>query len=183
MEHDSNNEIILYQPDDELKLDVRVEDETVWLTQMQMAELFQTTKQNISLHTNNVFKEKELDPNSVVKESLTTAADGKRYKTKYYNLDVIISVGYRVKSIRGTQSGVAVAIYDGMISKQLRLDVEKHNAQYPEVKLHPYKKLRCAELQPSATMKEPSLNHLYLSILNDNCLYQEPSLSGASPDV
>lgn len=68
-----------------------------------MAELFQSTKQNISLHTNNIFKEKELEPDSVVKESLTTASDGKKYRTKYYSLDVIISVGYRVKSQRGTQ--------------------------------------------------------------------------------
>lgn len=96
-------EIILYQPDDAVKLEVRIEDETVWLTQAQMVELFQTTKQNISLHTNNIFKEKELDSNSVVKESLTTASDGKKYRTKYYNLDVIISVGYRIKSQRGTQ--------------------------------------------------------------------------------
>ena len=100
---DSENEIILYQPDSTLSLDVRVENETVWLTQAQMTELFQSTKQNISLHINNIFKEGELDKISVVKDSLTTAADGKRYKTKFYSLDVIISVGYRVKSIRGTQ--------------------------------------------------------------------------------
>ena len=93
----------MYQPDNEIKLEVRLEDETVWLTQAQMAELFQTSKQNVSLHTNNIFKEKELSPDSVVKDSLTTAADGKKYRVKYYNLDVIISVGYRVKSIRGTQ--------------------------------------------------------------------------------
>lgn len=99
----TENEIILYQPDSTVKLEVRVEDESVWLTQAQMVDLFQTTKQNISLHTNNIFKEGELDADSVVKESLTTAADGKRYRTKYYNLDVIISVGYRVKSLRGTQ--------------------------------------------------------------------------------
>lgn len=97
------NEIILYQPDSTLKIEVRLENETVWLTQQQMTELFQTSKQNISLHINNIFKEGELDSNSVVKESLTTASDGKKYKTKYYNLDVIISVGYRVKSLRGTQ--------------------------------------------------------------------------------
>ncbi|MBP3537884.1 MAG: virulence RhuM family protein [Muribaculaceae bacterium] len=97
------NEIIIYQPNETLKLDVRVEDDTVWLTQAQMVELFQTTKQNISLHTNNIFKEGELDEYSVVKEYLTTASDGKNYRTKYYNLDVIISVGYRVKSLRGTQ--------------------------------------------------------------------------------
>ncbi len=97
------NEIILYQPDSTIKLEVRLENETVWLTQQQMTELFQTSKQNVSLHVNNIFKEGELDSNSVVKESLTTASDGKKYKTKYYNLDVIISVGYRVKSLRGTQ--------------------------------------------------------------------------------
>ena len=103
LQPDSENEIILYQPDSTLSLDVRVENETVWLTQAQMTELFQSTKQNISLHINNIFKEGELDKISVVKDSLTTAADGKRYKTKLYSLDVIISVGYRVKSIRGTQ--------------------------------------------------------------------------------
>ena len=100
---ENQGEIILYQPDNEVKLEVRLEEETVWLTQAQMAELFQTSKQNVSLHTNNIFKEKELSPDSVVKESLTTAADGKKYRVKYYNLDVIISIGYRVKSIRGTQ--------------------------------------------------------------------------------
>lgn len=100
---ESHGEIILYQPDNEVKLEVRLEEETVWLTQAQMAELFQTSKQNVSLHTNNIFKEEELSPDSVVKESLTTAADGKKYRVKYYNLDVIISIGYRVKSIRGTQ--------------------------------------------------------------------------------
>ncbi|MBK9290472.1 MAG: virulence protein RhuM/Fic/DOC family protein [Bacteroidetes bacterium] len=98
------SEIIIYKtPDKKTEVEVRFEKETVWLTQAQMASLFNQTKQNISLHINNCFKEKELQRNSVVKESLTTAADGKKYKTKYYNLDVIISVGYRVKSIRGTQ--------------------------------------------------------------------------------
>jgi prophage maintenance system killer protein len=97
-------EIILYKaPDGGLALDVKLEEETVWLTQAQMVKLFENTKQNISLHINNIFKEGELLKNSVVKEYLTTAADGKRYKTNYYNLDVIISVGYRVKSKRGTQ--------------------------------------------------------------------------------
>lgn len=99
----TGNEIILYQPDDAVKLEVRLSEETVWLTQQQMTVLFETTKQNISLHINNIFREKELDKNSVVKDYLTTAADGKKYRTQYYNLDVIISVGYRVKSQRGTQ--------------------------------------------------------------------------------
>ena len=96
-------EIVMYQPDETIRLEVRVEDETVWLTQQQMADLFLTTKQNVSLHINNIFREDELEEDSVVKESLTTAKDGKRYKTKTYNLDVIISVGYRVKSKRGTK--------------------------------------------------------------------------------
>ena len=70
----------------------------VWLTQQQMAELFNTTRNNITLHIGNIFKEGELEVNSVRKESLLTAADGKKYRTKFYNLDVIISVGYRVKN-------------------------------------------------------------------------------------
>jgi hypothetical protein len=85
---------------------VRVEDETVWLTQAQMVELFNSTKQNISLHINNIFKEGELEANSTVKEYLTVQQEGKRKvkrKIALYNLDVIISVGYRVKSQRGTQ--------------------------------------------------------------------------------
>lgn len=245
MKRPLKNEIRIYQPDETIKLDVQVDGDTVWLTQAQMVELFQTSKQNISLHTNNIFKENELAKNAVVKDSLTTAADGKKYKTKYYNLDVIISVGYRVKSIRGTQfrqwankvlkeyllhgyainqrftqledridrrlsehdrhlmqlddkvdffihssfqpqegiffdgqifdayafvarlirkadkrivvidnyiddsvliqlskrkPGVTVDIYDGKISHQLCQDVERHNAQYPGVTLHTYKK-------------------------------------------
>ena len=103
MDNTGNNEIVLYQPDETLKLDVQVGDDTVWLSQSQMVELFQTTKQNISLHINNIFKEGELNAISVVKDYLTTASDGKKYRTKYYNLDVIISAGYRVKSLRGTQ--------------------------------------------------------------------------------
>lgn len=99
-----NGEILFYTTEDgNINLGVLFSDETVWLTQAQMVELFQTTKQNISLHVNNIFKEGELKQESVVKYSLTTASDGKRYKTKYYNIDVIISVGYRVKSILGTQ--------------------------------------------------------------------------------
>ena len=99
----SKGEIVMYQPDETIKLEVRVEDETVWLTQAQMAELFLTTRNNITLHINNIFKERELVESSVRKESLLTAADGKKYRTKVYNLDVIISIGYRVKSKRGTQ--------------------------------------------------------------------------------
>lgn len=98
------NEIVLYHSNElSERIEVKIEDDTVWLTQHQMATLFMQSKQNISLHINNCFKENELQLISVVKESLTTANDGKKYKTKYYNLDVIISVGYRVKSKLGTQ--------------------------------------------------------------------------------
>lgn len=97
-------ELIVFETEDnKVRLEVSVEDETVWLTQAQMTQLFETSKQNVSLHINNCFKEGELDKDSVVKDFLTTAADGKKYKTKYYNLDVIISVGYRVKSKRGVE--------------------------------------------------------------------------------
>ncbi len=97
-------EIIIYQPDDQsIRFEVRIEEETVWLTQGQMAELFQTTRNNITLHISNVFKENELEKDSVCKDCLLTARDGKKYHTRIYNLDVIISVGYRVKSPRGTQ--------------------------------------------------------------------------------
>lgn len=97
-------ELVIFETlDKEISLSVEILENTVWLTQNQMAELFKTTKQNISLHANNCFKEGELDKKSVVKESLITATDGKNYKTKLYNLDVIISVGYRVKSKRGVE--------------------------------------------------------------------------------
>ena len=100
----SQGEIIIYQPNNtQTQLEVLVEEETVWLTQAQMMELFDSSKQNISLHINNIFKEGEMQKNSVVKYSLTTAADGKKYNIALYNLDIIISVGYRVKSQRGTQ--------------------------------------------------------------------------------
>jgi len=100
----TNSELLIYQTEDgQTKIDVRLEEETVWLSQKQMVELFQTTKQNVSLHIRNIFKEGELDEISVVKDYLTTASDGKQYSTNYYNLDVVISVGYRVKSHRGTQ--------------------------------------------------------------------------------
>lgn len=103
---ENQNEIIIYQPEESIKLEVRLEDETVWLTQAQMAELFQTSKQNISLHTRNVFKENELSESATVKYSLTVQQEGKRIVKRnvaYYSLDVIISVGYRVKSQRGVE--------------------------------------------------------------------------------
>lgn len=90
----NRGEIVLYQPDSKSSvIEVRIDEETVWLTQAQMSELFQTTRNNITLHISNVFKERELEEGSVCKDSLLTAKDGKKYRTKLYNLDVIISVG------------------------------------------------------------------------------------------
>lgn len=239
------NEIILYQPDETMKLEVRLEDETVWLTQQQIADLFGTKRPAITKHLSNIFKSGELDENSVRSILEHTAADGKIYKTQFYNLDAILSVGYRVNSRNATifrqwankvlkeyllrgyainqrliemsdrldrrlleqdgeiaairrdidffvrtslppkegiffdgqifdayafiaglirkarhrivvidnyiddsvlvqlskrTPGVTVDIYDGQISRQLRQDVEKHNAQYPGMTLHKYTK-------------------------------------------
>ena len=106
---DNKGEIILYQPDSSLKLDVWIEDETVWLSQVQMAELFQTTRNNVTMHITNIFKEEELERIEVCKDFLHTTQHGaiagkmQKKSLKLYNLDVIISVGYRVKSKRGTQ--------------------------------------------------------------------------------
>ena len=107
MEEQQNSQIILYTTEDQKsRIEVLLEGETVWLTQTQMAELFQTTKQNISLHLQNIFEEGELSPKSTVKEYLTVQKEGRRQvkrNIEFYNLDAIIAVGYRVKSHRGTQ--------------------------------------------------------------------------------
>ncbi|MEW6653267.1 MAG: virulence protein RhuM/Fic/DOC family protein [Bacteroidota bacterium] len=103
----AKGEIILYQaPDGNLAIDVKLEEETVWLTQVQMARLFEQTKQTVSEHVNNIYKEGEIERDSTVRKYLTVQTEGKRSisrEREYYNLDVIISVGYRVKSKRGTQ--------------------------------------------------------------------------------
>lgn len=245
MESKPTNEIILYQPDEALKLEVRLEQETVWLTQQQIADLFGTKRPAITKHLSNIFKSGELDEYSVRSILEHTAADGKIYKTQFYNLDAILSVGYRVNSKNATmfrrwanqilkeyllrgysinqrlmqledrmdrrlsehdrhllkldekvdffvrsslqpkegvffngqifdayvliaalirkaekrivlidnyiddsvlvqlskrKPGVIVDIYDSLISKQLRQDIDKHNEQYPGVTLHKYTK-------------------------------------------
>ncbi len=138
--HQNEDGVVIYRTEDNtLQLDVQLAEETVWLAQQQMAVLFDTTKQNVSLHINNIFKEGELDKISVVKDYLTTAADGKKYRTTYYNLDVIISVGYRVKSKRGTQFRQwalkvikdymlrGYAINQQMLAMEERIDRQLHN--------------------------------------------------------
>jgi len=99
-----NNQIIIYNAEDgETKIEVKMKNENVWLSQKQMAELFDCTVDNISLHLKNIFIEAELSENSVTEDSSVTASDGKNYLVKHYNLDAIISVGYRINSLRGTQ--------------------------------------------------------------------------------
>lgn len=98
------SDLILYASDDgQTRINLRVEANSIWLSQLEIAELFQTTKQNVSLHAKNIFSEGELSADSVVKDSLTTAADGKNYRTQLYHLDLILAIGYRIRSPRGTQ--------------------------------------------------------------------------------
>ena len=100
----NTGEILIYQNQDgNIKIDVRLEEETIWLSQLQICELFQKSKATISEHIKNIFEEGVLQENAVVRNFRTTATDGKNYNTNFYNLDVVISVGYRVKSIQGTQ--------------------------------------------------------------------------------
>src|SRR5690606_35722979 len=99
-----SDKVVVYEaPDGEVKVDVRLDQETVWLTQAQMAELFGRERSVVTKHIRNAFREGELDPEAASAEFAHTAADGKTYQVDHYNLDVIISVGYRVKSLRGTQ--------------------------------------------------------------------------------
>ena len=126
----SNNEIIIYQTEDGVtKISVTLDGDTVWLTQAQMAELFQTTPQNITLHIGNIYQEGELTPDSTCKEFLQVQPEGGREvrrKRKYYNLDVIISVGYRVKSLRGTQFRIwANGVLKDYLIKGFALDDER----------------------------------------------------------
>lgn len=99
---ENHGEIILYQPDNEVKLEVRLDEETVWLNRQQLSELFNRDIKTIGKHVNNALRE-ELAGISVVANFATTAADGKVYQVEYYNLDMILSVGYRVKSSRGIE--------------------------------------------------------------------------------
>ena len=101
---EARSEIIIYQTEDgSTKIDVKFQDETVWLTQAQLCELYQTSKSNISEHIKHIFEEGELEEDSVVRKFRTTGADGKNYNITHYNLDMIISLGYRVKSLIATQ--------------------------------------------------------------------------------
>ena len=101
---DEQQNIIIYRTaDGKASVALYAKDGKIWLNQQQMAELFATSKPNISMHIANILKEKELSKDSVVKEFLTTAADGKNYNVVFYSLEMIIAVGYRVRGLRGTQ--------------------------------------------------------------------------------
>ena len=101
---DEYGEILIYQTDDgQTNIEVKIEDDTVWLTQQQLTELYQCSKSNISEHIKHIFEEGELDKDSVVRKFRTTASDGKSYNTTFYNLDMIIALGYRIKSVIATR--------------------------------------------------------------------------------
>jgi hypothetical protein len=118
-------QLLIYH-DGATRLQVRMDGQTVWLTQAAMAELYQTTKQNISLHVRNILSEGELSEDSVVKDYLTTAADGKRYRTQHYSLDMILAVGYRVRSARGTAFRQwATARLTELLAKGFTMDDER----------------------------------------------------------
>jgi len=151
----NNSEILLYQTEDgQTKIDVRLEEETVWLSQVQMAELFQKTKQNISLHIKNVYEEGELEEISTVKDYLTVQTEGKRdvqRKINIYNLDVIISVGYRVKSHRGTQFRIWATkqlreyLIKGFVLNDEKLKEAGHTSQYFDELLERIRDIRSSE--------------------------------------
>lgn len=151
----SNSEILLYQTEDgQTKIDVRLEEETVWLSQAQMVELFQTTKQNISLHIKNIYEEGELNEISTVKDYLTVQTEGKREvqrNLKLYNLDVIISVGYRVKSHRGTQFRIWATqqlkefLIKGFLLNDEKLKETGHTNQYFDELLDRIRDIRSSE--------------------------------------
>lgn len=150
-------DIIIYKAkDNQIEVQVQFDGDTAWLSQGQLSELFQQTKQNISLHINNCFREGELDKDSVVKESLTTASDGKKYKTKKYNLDVIISVGYRIKSNEGTQFRIwATRVLKEYLVKGYAINEKR--LQQSQKQLAEFKRL--AQLQAQVIEEYPLSNN------------------------
>lgn len=144
-----NSEFLFYQSEDgKTKIDVRLEGETVWLSQKLMAELFQKDVRTINEHIQNVFEEGELKADAVIRKFRITAADGKTYDTQFYNLDVIISVGYRVRSLRGTQFRIwATQTLRQYIIKGFAMDDErlKHGGQYFDELLARIREIRTSE--------------------------------------
>jgi len=146
-----NNNIIIYMSKDgNIKVDVNIENENIWMSQEVMANLYDTTKQNISYHLNNIFKEEELDKNSVIKNFLTTASDNKNYNVLHYNLDAIIAVGYRINSKKATEFRIwATNILKEYMIKGFALNDEKlknnGNNPYFEELLNRIRDIRSSE--------------------------------------
>ena len=150
----NTGEIVMYQPDETIRLEVRMGDETVWLTQQQMADLFNKDRTVIGRHIRNIYKEEELEQNITCAKFAHMGNDGdQEYEYTAYNLDVIISVGYRVKSKRGTKfrqwanrilkdyllkgnPNVTATIYTRQLNQQQQLDVQRHNQQYPPISIN-----------------------------------------------
>jgi len=147
-----DNQITIYETEDgKARIEVRFENENVWLTQKLMAELFECSVDNVSLHLKNIFTEKELDEKSVIEEYSITASDGKKYKTSHYSLEAIISVGYRVKSLRGTQFRIWATqrlreyIIKGFTLDDERLKQEGGRSRYFEELLQRIRDIRSSE--------------------------------------
>jgi len=154
------SQILLYQTEDgRQRIEVRLEDETVWLSQKLMAELFQTTPQNINIHLKNIFSEGEISSESVIKESLITASDNKKYRTQLYRLEVIIAVGYRVNSHRGTQfrqwatSRLREYLVKGFIIDEARLKGTERFDYFDEL-LEKIREIRASEKRFYQKVKE-----------------------------
>lgn len=149
----NSNQITFYEtPDGRVKIEVRFENENLWLSQKLLAALFECSVDNISLHLKNIFAEKELDPKSVVEEFSITASDGKNYKTRHYSLEAIIAVGYRVNSARGTQFRIwATDKLKNYILKGFAIDSERFkygsrfDARYFEELLEEIREIRASE--------------------------------------
>lgn len=131
--YNPNREFLLYKTDKgDIKVDVLLQNETIWLPQKGIAQLFGCSTDNVSLHFKNIFAEGELEPNSVIEEISATASDGKSYKTKFYNLDAIIAVGYRVNSKQATQFRIwATNVLKEFIIKGYTMDVERLKIHNP----------------------------------------------------
>jgi len=158
--NEHNGELILYRTDDgRTEIHLRAVDSTVWLTQAEIARLFESSKQNISLHIRKIFADGELTEEAVVKFYLTTASDGKRYKTMLYNLDLVLAVGFRVRSPRGAQfrrwAGTSLADYlvKGFLLNDERLkDAER--ADYFKELLRRIRDIRSSEKRFYQTLRE-----------------------------
>lgn len=133
------SDVIIYNTEDGLtKVELHQQDGTIWLTQLELAELFQTTKQNIAKHIKNVIADRELDEEAVVNYQLTTAGDGKDYQTTFYNLDMVLAIGYRVRSARGAE----FRRFASTILKEYLLEGASLNRDLLEDNLSYFKKLQ-----------------------------------------